>query len=119
MEVKSINSSTNVTTVNSKSSAHRRNPNISCGRSFVGKLREDIEIEVRQEYEKRFQAFISGEYEIWQQSTQPRLSQKEYKEQQMKLIQIQYNRLSMYFENDYYSESFSSSSNSKSKSTPI
>ena len=119
MEVKSINSSTNVTTVNSKSSAHRRNPNISWGRPFVGKLREDIEIEVRQEYEKRFQAFISGEYEIWQQSTQPRLSQKEYKEQQMKLIQIQYNRLSMYFENDYYSESFSSSSNSKSKSTPI
>ena len=119
MEVKSINSSINVTSVNSKSSAHRKNPNISWGRSFVGKLREDIEIEVRQEYEKRFQAFISGEYEIWQQSTQPRLSQKEYKEQQMKLIQIQYNRLSMYFENDYYSESFSSSSNSKSKSTPI
>ena len=119
MEVKSINSYTNVTSVNSKSSAHRKNPNISWGRSFVGKLREDIEIEVRQEYEKRFQAFISGEYEIWQQSTQPRLSQKEYKEQQMKLIQIQYNRLSMYFENDYYSESFSSSSNSKSKSTPI
>lgn len=119
MEVKSINSYTNVTSVNSKSSAHRKNPNISWGRSFVGKLREDIEIEVRQEYEKRFQAFISGEYEIWQQSTQPRLSQKEYKEQQMKLIQIQYDRLSMYFENDYYSESFSSSSNSKSKSTPI
>ena len=119
MEVKSINSSINVTSVNSKSSARRRNPNISWGRSSVGKLREDIEIEVRQEYEKRFQAFISGEYEIWQQSTQPRLSQKEYKEQQIKLIQIQYNRLSMYFENDYYSESFSSSSNSKSKSTPI
>lgn len=119
MEVKSINSYTNVTSVNSKSSARRRKPNISWGRSFVGKLREDIEIEVRQEYEKRFQAFIAGEYEIWQQSTQPRLSQKEYKEQQMKLIQIQYDRLSMYFENDYYSESFSSSSNSNSKSTPI
>lgn len=119
MEVKPINSSTNVTSVNSKSSARRRNPNISWGRSFVGKLREEIETEVRQEYEKRFQAFITGEYEIWQQSTQPRLSQKEYKEQQMKLIQIQYDRLSMYFENDYYSESFSSSSNSKSKSTPI
>ena len=114
MEVKSINSSINVTSVNSKSSARRRNPNISWGRSFVGKLREEIETEVRQEYEKRFQAFISGEYEIWQQSTQ-----KEYKEQQMKLIQIQYDRLSMYFENDYYSESFSSSSNSKSISTPI
>ena len=102
MEVKSINSSTNVTTVNSKSSARRRNPNISWGRSFVGKLREEIEIEVRQEYEKRFQAFISGEYEIWQQSTQPHLSQKEYKEQQMKLVQIQYNRMSNYFEKDFF-----------------
>ena len=102
MEVKSINSSTNVTSVNSKSSARRRNPNISWGRSFVGKLREEIEIEVRQEYEKRFQAFISGEYEIWQQSTQPHLSQKEYKEQQMKLVQIQYNRMSNYFEKDFF-----------------
>lgn len=101
MEVKSINSSINVTSVNSKSSVHRKNPNISWGRSFVGKLREDIEIEVRQEYEKRFQAFISGEYETWQQSTQPHLSQKEYKEQQMKLVQVQYNRLAAYFENKY------------------
>lgn len=119
MAVNSINSSTNVTSVNSKSSVRRKNPNVSWGSSFIGKLREEIETEVRQEYEKRFQAFIAGEYEIWQQSTQPRLSQKEYKEQQMKLIQIQYDRLSMYFENDYYSESFSSFSNSKSKSTPI
>lgn len=102
MEVKSINSSTNVTSINSKSSARRRNPNISWGRTFVGKLREDIELEVRQEYEKRFQAFISGEYEIWQQSTHPHLSQKEYKEQQMKLIQIQYNRMSNYFEKDFF-----------------
>ena len=101
MEVKSINSSTNVTSVNSKLSARKRYSNISWGRSFVGKLREDIEIEVRQEYEKRFQAFISGEYVIWQQSTQPRLSQKEYKEQQMKLVQVQYNRLAAYFENKY------------------
>lgn len=99
MEVKSINITTNVTAVNSKSSARRRNPNISWGRSFVGKLREEIETEVRLEYEKRFQAFISGEYEIWQQSTQPYLSQKEYKEQQMKLVQLQYNRLAAYFEN--------------------
>lgn len=98
MAVNSINSSTNVTSVNSRSSARKSNPNISWGRSFVGKLREEIETEVRQEYEKRFQAFISGEYEIWQQSTQPHLTQKEYKEQQMKLIQIQYNRLSDYFE---------------------
>ena len=60
MEVKSVNSSTNVTSINSKSSARRRNPNISWGRSFVGKLREDIELEVRQEYEKRFQAFSPG-----------------------------------------------------------
>lgn len=97
MEVKSINSSINVTSVNSKSSASRRNPNISWGRSFVGKLSEEIETEVRLEYEKRFQAFISGEYEIWLQSTQPHLSQKEYKEQQMKLVQVQYDRLSMYF----------------------
>ena len=80
MEIKSINSSTNVTSVNSKSSVRRKNPNISWGRSFVGKLREEIETEVRQEYEKRFQAFISGEYEIWQQSTQPHLSQKACKE---------------------------------------
>ena len=99
MEVKSINSSTNVISANSKSSARRRNPNISWGRSFVGKLREEIETEVRLEYEKRFQAFISGKYEIWQQSTQPYLSQKEYKEQQMKLVQLQYNRLAAYFEN--------------------
>ncbi len=99
MEVKSINITTNVTAVNSKSSARRRNPNISWGMSFVGKLREEIETEVRLEYEKRFQAFISGEYEIWQQSTQPHLSQKEYKEQQMKLVQVQYNRLATYFEN--------------------
>lgn len=119
MKVKSINSSTNVISVNSKSSARRKNPNISWGRSFVGKLREEIETEVRQEYEKRFQAFISGEYEIWQQSTQPHLTQKEYKEQQMKLIQIQYNSMSSYFENDAYFCSFSFSSNSKSKSTPI
>ena len=119
MGVISINSSTNVISVNSKSSARRKNPNISWGRSFVGELREEIETEVRQEYEKRFQAFISGEYEIWQQSTQPHLTQKEYKEQQMKLIQIQYNSMSSYFENDAYFCAFSSSSNSKSKSTPI
>ena len=98
MEVKSINSSTNVTSVNSRSSARKSNPNVSWDRSFIGKLREEIETEVRQEYEKRFQAFISGEYEIWQQSTQPHLSQKEYTEKQMKLIQIQYNMMSTYFE---------------------
>ena len=65
----------------------------SSGSAFVSKLREEIETEVRAEYESRLaEIFSNGQFP----SPPPVLSRKEYIAKQIKIIEKQYKRL-LYF----------------------